>query len=256
VRQTKVGIGTATRKGSRFFWVDARLSACEASARYARVRLESSWLTTPVRAGQYVLVRHTEDPCLPRAFSVLASSERGIELLVKSEGRVREKLSCSPIGTLFQIRGPYGVPYLEKISMERSYLLVGGGSGITPLLCFHAQYPDLVAGTVYGFRTADALELLPDVPLVVEEVDGELADERVRSIWSPGLGIIACGPEPMLRALAREYRDRPDVYVSLEARIGCGIGSCLGCSIPTTTGTQRICRDGPLFAVSELPWLI
>ncbi|MBU1050665.1 dihydroorotate dehydrogenase electron transfer subunit, partial [Candidatus Bipolaricaulota bacterium] len=69
-------------------------------------------------------------------------------------------------------------------------------------------------------------------------------------------GIIACGPEPMLRLIAQQYRQEPFVFVSLEARIGCGVGTCLGCSIETSTGMQRICKEGPLFALEELPWLI
>jgi len=112
-----------------------------------------------------------------------------------------------------------------------------------------------VAGTAYGFRTADARQLLPGVPIQIEAEDGRSAAEQAADIWEPGLGILACGPEPMLRLLARRYRGQPDIYVSLEARIGCGIGTCLGCSIPTTAGPQRICHEGPLFALEELPWL-
>lgn len=120
---------------------------------------------------------------------------------------------------------------------------------------FQQQHPELVAGTAYGFRTPDAQELLPGVSILIESENGQSAAEKTAEIWRPGQGILACGPEPMLRVLARRYRGQPDVYVSLEARIGCGIGTCLGCSIPTTSGTQRICREGPLFSLEELPWL-
>jgi len=246
---------SATRSGSPFSWVEGRVVRRERSARYARVALEGEQLPTSVGAGQFILLRYGEDPCLPRAFSVMSVGEGGLELFVKSEGRVREKLSACPIGTPFEVRGPYGAPYATKISMDRSYVLVAGGSGVAPMLCFAQQHPNLAVIGVYGFRTADACDLHPNVPLVIEEVTGLSATDRLRSVWEPGLGILACGPDAMLRILAETYRDQPDVYVSLEARVGCGIGTCLGCRVATVDGPKRICAEGPLFAIEELPWL-
>jgi len=246
----------AARNGSHFFWVGTVLRHRQVSERYARVLLEGSDLPTQIAAGQFVLLRAQEDPCLPRAFSVLSTSVYGIELFVKSEGRVREKLSYSPFDTVFEVRGPYGQPYMGKVSPGRRYVLVGGGSGCAPLMHFAEQHPDLVAATAYGFRTGDAGRLLPGTSIQIECEDGKSAAEFAADLWKPGLGIIACGPEPMLRLLAERYRGQPDIYVSLEARIGCGIGTCLGCSIPTRSGPQRICHEGPLFALEELPWLM
>jgi len=255
VDETTNGYRAATQHGSPFFWVEARLTRRVQSERYARVELEGERLVEPIAPGQFVLVRYGEDPCLPRAFSVMGSREGHLELFVKSEGRVRAKLSTAPIGTPFEVRGPYGVPYDEIISDARPYILVAGGSGIAPMLCFADRYPERVAGAVYGFRTADACDLLPNVPLVIEEVTGQHATDRLRAVWEPGLGILACGPEPMLRILATDYAGMPDIYVSLEARVGCGIGTCLGCRIETAKGPKRICVEGPLFALEDLPWL-
>ena len=245
----------AAQKGSRFFWQRAQLIDRRTSARYARVLLRGPGLPSDVAVGQFVLVRYSDDPCLPRAFSVMSGSDLGLELFIKTEGRVREKFATAPMGTVFEVRGPYGTPYAEKISLDRKYVLVGGGSGAAPLLHFRKRYPNHVAGEVYGFRSEDACDLLSEVELTVESTTGLRAHEQLQSVWRPGLGILACGPEPMLRLLAQQYRAEPDVYVSLEARIGCGIGTCLGCSIQTTTGMQRICKEGPLFALEELPWL-
>jgi len=245
----------AAQKGSPFSWAAARLIRRRESARYARVVLKGASCSAAIGAGQFVLVRYGEDPCLPRAFSVMSAGDGYLELFVKSEGRVREKLSSCPIGTPFEVRGPYGVPYVSTISLHRSYVLVAGGSGIAPMLYFAEQHPELSVTGVYGFRTADACDLLPNVPLVIEEVTGKRATDRLRAVWKPGDGILACGPETMLRILAREYGNEPDVYVSLEARVGCGIGTCLGCRIATSRGPMRICTEGPLFALKELPWL-
>ncbi len=240
---------------SLFSWIEGKLVARTRSAHYARVVLESPALRASVGAGQFVLVRYGEDPCLPRAFSVMSQRPGALEFFVKSEGRVREKLWNAPIGTPFDVRGPYGVPYASRIPSDRTYLLVAGGSGVAPMLCFAEQCAHLTTGGVYGFRTADACDLLPNIPLVIEEVTGLQAADRLRAVWRPGLGILACGPEAMLRILANDYRGVPDVYVSLEARIGCGIGTCLGCRIETAAGPKRICVDGPLFPMEDLPWL-
>ena len=186
----------------------------------------------------------------------MSCSDLGLELFVKTAGRVREKFATAPMGTIFDVRGPYGTPYEEKISLDRKYILAGGGSGAAPLLHLRRQYPNLVAGEVYGFRTEDARDLLGEVALTAESTTGLRAHDQVKSVWQRGLGIIACGPEAMLRLLAQQYHKEPDIYVSLEARIGCGVGTCLGCSIETSTGMQRICKDGPLFALEDLPWLI
>ncbi|MBU1049248.1 hypothetical protein KKG90_04405, partial [Candidatus Bipolaricaulota bacterium] len=223
----------ATRNGSRFFWQRAQLIDRRMSKNYARVLLRGPGLLSDVSVGQFVLVRYSDDPCLPRAFSVMSASDLGLELFVKTAGRVREKFATAPMGTIFEVRGPYGTPYEHKISLDRQYVLVGGGSGAAPLLHFRRKFPELVAAEVYGFRTDDACRLLHEVSLTVESVTGLRAHDQLESVWKPGVGIIACGPEPMLRLIAQQYRQEPFVFVSLEARIGCGVGTCLGCSIET-----------------------
>ena len=62
----------------------------------------------------------------------------------------------------------------------------------------------------------------------------------------------ACGPLPMLRALCRAA-DKPG-FLSLEARMGCGFGACMGCTIETLNGPKRVCREGPVFRTEELLW--
>jgi len=185
----------------------------------------------------------------------MAAGEGSLEFLVKLDGTLREALGRAAIGTEIMVRGPYGTPYANRIPRDRSFVLAGGGSGMAPLLHFAAAHPRHVAALAFGVRSRGVRELLPGVDLAVEEEDGETAQDRLQRCRRPGVGILACGPEPMLRGIARRYGNDPDTYVSLEARIGCGFGACQGCSIETSTGMQRICREGPLFACSEVPWL-
>jgi len=67
--------------------------------------------------------------------------------------------------------------------------------------------------------------------------------------------VFACGPLAMLEQLARTpgIRSRP-VQVSLEVRMGCGAGACYGCSIRTTHGMKRVCREGPIFDIKDIIW--
>ena len=67
--------------------------------------------------------------------------------------------------------------------------------------------------------------------------------------------IFACGPLPMYKTMARmpELKNKP-VQVSLEARMGCGLGICYGCTIKTTTGLKQVCRDGPVFDLDDIVW--
>jgi dihydroorotate dehydrogenase electron transfer subunit len=242
-------------KGPCFSVPKAVLTHRQRGEGYARVSLAGIGDARIAQPGQFIMIRRLGSKALPRAFSVLGATEDRIELFVKLDGLLRELLGSAPLGTRFELRGPYGVPYEQRVDPQRSYVLVGGGSGAAPLLFFHQAHPELVDALVLGFRHSGADVLFPDLDLVVEAASGKRAHDRLAELWRPGLGIIACGPEPMLRAIAARYRDEPDVHVSLEARLGCGIGSCLGCSVPTTRGPRRICRDGPLFACAELPWL-
>ncbi len=243
------------RNGSFLSVSGAHLISRNRGAGYARVTLAGITEAELAQPGQFLMIRRLGSAALPRAFSVLRAEDDRIELFIKLDGLLRELLGSVPYRTRFELRGPYGVPYEEQIDTDQRYILVGGGSGAAPLLFLRERRPDLVAETVLGFRHDGASGLFPALDFVVEARDRLQAHDRLAEVWRPGLGVIACGPEPMLRAIARQHDGVPHVYVSLEARLGCGIGSCLGCSIPTLTGTQRICRDGPLFASSELPWL-
>ena len=75
----------------------------------------------------------------------------------------------------------------------------------------------------------------------------------VLAAQSSPLYAYACGPMPMLRAVAR-LPQVADGQFSFEARMGCGFGACMGCTIATVTGPKRVCREGPVFAKGEIAW--
>ena len=112
---------------------------------------------------------------------------------------------------------------------------------------------------VLGFRTAaevllaDAFEALGISVTVVTE-DGTMGARGFVTDALPegGTYVYACGPMPMLQALCSATP--LDGQLSLEARMGCGFGACMGCTCETTHGSKRVCKDGPVFTKEEIVW--
>ena len=140
-------------------------------------------------------------------------------------------------------------------------LLIGGGIGVPPMYGLASRL--LAAGktpiAILGFNTAQERFYEEEfralgVQTVVTTADGSYG---VRGFVTDALPEVydtfcACGPLPMLRALCRAA-DKPG-FLSLEARMGCGFGACMGCTIETLNGPKRVCREGPVFRKEELLW--
>jgi dihydroorotate dehydrogenase electron transfer subunit len=263
----------------------ASVIANEEVARGVHVlRLEEAEQARDVRPGQFVHLRcapapvRTTDPLLRRPLSVLrtgASSANDLpagqyEVLYDVVGRGTELLSGLRPGDLVDVLGPLGQPFTIDRS-TRNLLLVGGGVGIVPLVALaeEALHAGLSVTLLAGFRTADKVfpaERVPeDVEYVVATDDGSfghpgLVTELVPEYLGWADQICACGPVPMLKALGsidgvrpRGKRAKP-VQIAMEEHMGCAMGVCLGCVVPTRRGPQRVCRDGPVFDLQEMGW--
>ena len=140
-------------------------------------------------------------------------------------------------------------------------LLIGGGVGVPPLyyLAKRLRAEGKPVCAVLGFNTKNEVfyedkfrELGAEV--VVATVDGSYGTKGFVTDALPATPgyFYACGPFPMLRTV---YRAIPgDGEFSLEERMGCGFGACMGCTIETNNGPKRICREGPVFRKEELIW--
>ncbi|NMD42678.1 MAG: dihydroorotate dehydrogenase electron transfer subunit [Firmicutes bacterium] len=225
--------------------------------------------------GQFVQLRigSRTDPLLRRPLSVhYADPERGrIRLLSRVSGGGTALAASYRQGEELDLLGPLGqgFPFLDR---EEPALLVGGGIGMAPLYFAAVQRrrAALPFELLLGGRSSALLP--PDDyfsgdrlrPLIVTD-DGSrggkgtvtaLLEQRLEKVKEP-LRVHACGPAPMLARVVELARSAgAAVYLSLEARMGCGVGACLGCVHPFLREGRieyrRVCRDGPVFDGEEV----
>ncbi len=242
------------------------------------LELEAPELAQSGRPGQFVLVRCGEegswDPLLrrPLALHRLIRELGRVELLVRVVGRGTAWLALRRPGDRLDLFGPLGQGFALKRN-TRNLLLVAGGMGIAPLVAMAEEGLGRGCAVVLALGARSREDLYP-ASLLSPPVEVHLATEdgtagRTGPVTvlladpEPGLlpwadQVMACGPRPMLAevaAMVRAGRMRLPAgfaQVSLEERMACGIGACLGCVIPTRKGYRRVCRDGPVFDLREV----
>ena len=204
-----------------------------------------------------------ERPYLPRAFSYArARAEAGgvaLDFLLEAVGPGTERLSELTPDEELALVGPLGIGFRSPADGTRP-LLVGGGIGAAPLLCWQEELGD--AQVLLGFRSAahaQAAALFAGQPQVVTD-DGSVGRRAlvtellaVELDGDANATVYACGPPAMLeavRALCAE-RDVP-AQLAMESGMACGFGACFGCVVPTRDGYVRLCVDGPVIDAAEL----
>ncbi|MDR0578856.1 MAG: dihydroorotate dehydrogenase electron transfer subunit [Candidatus Accumulibacter sp.] len=267
------------------------LSNVEVSPRYWRIRLTAPQEFISARPGQFVMARIGDgiDPLLRRPLAVfgLGTSEKSggvpqtwFEMLYKVVGKGTAKLSSLREADSVDILGPLGTGFDagggDESDEDEEKLLVGGGIGLAPL---HLLATELAGrrATVRlfaGGRTRGDLPCIADFERLGVEChcateDGSFgargfvtaALDRHLDALRGKATLYACGPDGMLRALAGIAAERGIAcQVSLEGRMACGVGACLGCVAPGRAHSPRtpdyrcICTEGPVFDSRELAW--
>lgn len=230
----------------------------------------------PCRPGQFLHIKVTEGlfPLLRRPFSLLDVSDGKLHLLLKEVGRGTSLLRARKPGEVLDLLGPLGSEF-PRPRAARVPLLVGGGVGLAPLFFLAAELTRAGSGgearVFFGAGTEPDLfvELLDVLPWKIHlaTLDGSkgypgncvelFAQERKHSGWTgENATLYACGPRGMLTSLVRSQKESfPDFYVSMEEAMGCGMGACRGCSLPTPRGVYlTTCTHGPVFETAELDW--
>lgn len=209
-----------------------------------------------MRAGQFVELS-VPGFYLRRPISVADSADGVLTLLVKEAGEGTKKLRTVKSGDTVDALTCLGNGF--DLNAEKP-LLVGGGIGCAPLYKLAKDFA--AAGVrptaVLGFRNAAevyyAEEFARFCDVVIATDDGSAGVRGNAVSAAEGIDFdrfYACGPQVMLRAAAQKLRHG---QVSLEARMGCGFGACMGCSIKTTKGYARVCKEGPVFEAEEVVW--
>ncbi|MDE5413032.1 dihydroorotate dehydrogenase electron transfer subunit [Alkalihalobacterium chitinilyticum] len=226
-------------------------------------------MTTP---GQFVHVKIDRgiDPLLRRPISIcnVDLNKKQLTMLYRAGGKGTSLLSQRVKGELVDVMGPLGTGFpVEEAKEGEVALLVGGGIGVPPLYYLSQQLKARGVKVVHVLGFASAKDVFYEEKFAqlgdtyVATVDGTHGSKGFVTdvIEQEGLNfdvLFSCGPNPMLKALEDRFHDRR-AYLSLEERMGCGIGACLACVChlqddPTGTSYKKICTDGPVFPIGEV----
>lgn len=235
------------------------------------IRLSSSETLPKLLPGQFVNIeiKDSSEIFLRRPFSVFDAdySQNSFSIIVKILGRGSKKLTEVRIGDSLSVILPLGKGFTFPQSGD-NILLVGGGSGVAPML-FLAKQSGLKKENVNLLLGAKTIEDHVNVDdyaqfgnLCFASEDGSLGEKGFvtqHSVFQNKLAIYdkiyACGPDAMMKAIAREAK-KVNVFceVSLENLMACGFGVCLCCIEPTVRGNLCICTEGPVFNINDLKW--
>lgn len=195
---------------------------------------------------------------LRRPISVCRYSDKSVDILYKVLGRGTKDLSTFEKGTEIDTLVGLGNGFIVKENIKP--LLIGGGIGIAPLFSLVDKFNEIgIKPTlIYGARSKDDIVLIEELSKIADlhicTDDGSLGFKGnvIEYLKQSNIEFdyyYACGPHKMLEFLSKAYSNG---CLSLEARMGCGFGACMGCSIETTKGPKRVCKEGPVFEASEV----
>jgi dihydroorotate dehydrogenase electron transfer subunit len=220
---------------------------------------------TDPQPGQFYMLAAERDwggedgrPYLPRAFSYARAREGELAFLLEAIGPGTDRLARLTLGEGLWATGPLGIGFTAP---ERGRpLLVGGGIGTAPLLCWRDRL-GAATTTLLGFRSeahAAATSLFPGATLATDDgsvgrcafVTELLREELDRDAAAT---VYACGPPPMLEAVRALCAEREvPAQLAMESGMACGFGACMGCVVATRDGYLRLCVDGPVVGADRL----
>jgi dihydroorotate dehydrogenase electron transfer subunit len=270
------------------------------SSRYYRMRILCPEIACKAKRGEFIMVKvtHLLDPLLRRPFAIHRLCQGSdnyrqknhptcIEILYRIVGNGTLVLSKKSRGDEIDLIGPLGNGFYLEQNLKTA-IMIAGGIGVAPLLSL-AQALKRVEGknlrrtdliVFIGGETKEDILCVKDfekigAKVVISTEDGSLGTQgMVTDMFlnflktsSPSethnRKLFACGPSPMLQIIS-EIAISQDItcQISLESRMACGVGACLGCSVPTRINKvggneifyQRVCKEGPVFDSTIIMW--
>lgn len=211
-----------------------------------------------VRPGQFVQVK-VPGFFLRRPISVCDTTDTSLFLVYRVAGQGTREMSHLRTGEEVSFFGPLGNGFPIE---EREVLLIGGGIGVPPLLRTAKEYrkKNIPVSIALGFNSAKEIILKEQFENIgcdvhIATMDGSYGTKgtALDAIHANGVKtsfVCACGPLPMLKAVSQEYQNG---YISMESRMACGMGACMGCVVKDKEGNSlRICKDGPVFPIGKV----
>ena len=261
------------------------------------LRVQAPECASRARAGSFAHIQCDPELPMRRPISIMrASATQGwVDFLYKAVGKGTTKLARRTAGEKISIMGPIGKPFEPHMDRPRT-LLIGGGVGMPPMICLAeslnsikgAWQPLVLLGSEVPFpfkaRPSNIIvpgmpeDVIATMPLLDDwEIPCRLVSQQdfpgchqgyvtdLARLWLDSLDesarneveIFACGPHPMLEAVAKVAEDYGlPCQVSLEEFMACAIGGCAGCVVETKTDNgfamKRVCVDGPVFDAREV----
>ena len=220
---------------------------------------DTSAITAP---GQFVNL-DLPGHFLRRPISICNWTDEALMLLVKVVGAGTKDLVRSVPGTELDVLSGLGNGFDISKAGEHP-VLAGGGIGIAPLygLAQRMLGSGMKPTIALGFRTAKDVYYLDEFVklgcrLLIATEDGSMGTKGFVTDCIKAVPecdyVFTCGPLPMLKAV-HSLPQLKDGQFSFEARMGCGFGACMDCTIPTTDGYKRVCKDGPILYKEEIVW--
>lgn len=222
------------------------------------------------QAGQFVHVKVADgfDPLLRRPISISSINEGSYTIIYRRQGKGTSLLAGKTKGTTVDVLGPLGNGFpVDEAKQGQTAILVGGGVGVPPMYELAKQLArgGVKVVTIIGFQSAQDVfyekELAEFGEVYVATVDGSYGRKGFVTnvldvLCLKADFLFACGPTPMLRALENR-NDARRTYLSLEERMGCGIGACFACVCHTKDDPhgfsyKKVCSDGPVFQAGEV----
>jgi dihydroorotate dehydrogenase electron transfer subunit len=223
------------------------------------------------------------DPFLSRPISIYSFSRRknscSLELLYQIVGKGTQILAGLIAGSQVEINGPLGNGFEIK-SVKKNIVFISGGIGIAPLsllietISRRSDSSSLLMVMYPGFQSLSNVIGLEKVRDVCRDInvctdDGTLGkkgfvtqifQKDIKKFTPENTSMYACGPKEMLKALAKILnKSKFDCQVSLEEKMACGTGACMGCAVAVkgkkgALSYKRVCADGPVFNLADIIW--
>ena len=220
-------------------------------------RMQLGGDTAGILPGQFVNIR-VQGQFLRRPISVCNIADGILTIIYKVVGVGTEAMSHLPVGTQLDVLTVLGNGY-DLSKAGDAPLLVGGGVGVPPMFMLARQLRE--AGkkvrVILGFNTQDEVFYEDEFralgcDVTVTTVDGSHGVKGfvTNAVDGQQSYYYTCGPLPMIKALIQTLGTHGEV--SMEERMGCGFGACMGCTIQTTIGPKRVCKEGPVFDAAIL----